>query len=132
MIRSILLVGLGGCIGSILRYLVSTVIPWDKSGFPTATFIVNIAGCLLIGLVYGLLSKYSAGQSNSLYLLLTTGFCGGFTTFSTFSNEAVTMLQSGNPTGACSTSPAAWFSGCPPHWEGMPLRGCCRIGFRYR
>ena len=99
MIRPILLVGLGGCIGSILRYLVSTVIPWDKSGFPTATFIVNIAGCLLIGLAYGLLSKYSAGQSNSLYLLLTTGFCGGFTTFSTFSNESVTMLQSGNPTG---------------------------------
>ena len=99
MIRSILLVGLGGCIGSILRYLVSTVIPWDRSGFPTATFIVNIAGCLLIGLIYGLLSKYSAGHSNSLYLLPTTGFCGGFTTFSTFSNEAVTMLQCGNPTG---------------------------------
>lgn len=52
MIRSILLVGLGGCIGSILRYLVSAAIPWDKSGFPTATFIVNIAGCLLIGLLY--------------------------------------------------------------------------------
>lgn len=77
MIKSILLVGLGSCAGGILRYLVSLALPPRGSGFPTATFIVNIAGCLLIG-------------------LLTTGLCGGFTTFSTFSNEAVTMLQGGN------------------------------------
>ena len=92
MIKSILLVGLGSCAGGILRYLVSLVLPPRGSGFPTATFIVNIAGCLLIGLLYGLFSKYSETPS-ALCLLLTTGLCGGFTTFSTFSNEAVAMLQ---------------------------------------
>ena len=92
MIKSILLVGLGSCAGGILRYLVSLALPPRGSGFPTATFIVNIAGCLLIGLLYGLFSKYSETHS----ALLTTGLCGGFTTFSTFSNEAVTMLQGGN------------------------------------
>ena len=91
MIKSILLVGLGSCAGGILRYLVSLALPPRGSGFPTATFIVNIAGCLLIGLF----SKYSETPS-ALCLLLTTGLCGGFTTFSTFSNEAVTMLQGGN------------------------------------
>ena len=92
MIKSILIVGLGSCAGGILRYLVSLALP--PRG-PTATFIVNIAGCLLIGLLYGLFSKYSETPS-ALCLLLTTGLCGGFTTFSTFSNEAVTMLQGGN------------------------------------
>ena len=86
MIKSILIVGLGSCAGGILRYLVSLALPPRGSGFPTATFIVNIAGCLLIGLLYGLFSKYSE----------TPSLCGGFTTFSTFSNEAVTMLQGGN------------------------------------
>ena len=95
MIKSILIVGLGSCAGGILRYLVSLALPPRGSGFPTATFIVNIAGCLLIGLLYGLFSKYSETPS-ALCLLLTTGLCGGFTTFSTFSNEAVTMLQGGN------------------------------------
>ena len=95
MIKSILIVGLGSCAGGILRYLVSLALPPRGSGFPTATFIVNIAGCLLIGLLYGLFSKYSETPS-TLCLLLTTGLCGGFTTFSTFSNEAVTMLQGGN------------------------------------
>ena len=95
MIKSILIVGLGSCAGGILRYLVLLALPPRESGFPTATFIVNIAGCLLIGLLYGLFSKYSETHS-ALCLLLTTGLCGGFTTFSTFSNEAVTMLQGGN------------------------------------
>ena len=85
MIKSILLVGLGSCAGGILRYLVSLALPPRGSGFPTATFIVNIAGCLLIGLLYGLFSKYSETPS-ALCLLLTTGLCG----------EAVTMLQGGN------------------------------------
>ncbi len=95
MIKSILLVGLGSCAGGILRYLVCRALLASESGFLTATFIVNIAGCLLIGLLYGLLSKYSETPS-ALCLLLTTDLCRRFTTFSTFSNEAVTMLQGGN------------------------------------
>lgn len=98
MIRSILLVGIGSCAGGILRYALSLAVHSDKNGFPFATFIVNITGCLLIGLIYGLFSKFS-DTSSGLCLLLTTGFCGGFTTFSTFSNEALKMLQNGYLTG---------------------------------
>ena len=77
MIKSILIVGLGSCAGGILRYLVSLALPPRGSGFPTATFIVNIAGCLLIGLLYGLCSKYSGGNIQ-MFLLYVIGsvICG--------------------------------------------------------
>lgn len=98
MIKSIILVGLGSCAGGMLRYAVSLLLHTGKAGFPAATFLVNIAGCLLIGLIYGIFSRLT-DTSSSLCLLLTTGFCGGFTTFSAFSNEALKMLQNGNLTG---------------------------------
>ena len=66
-----------------------------SAGFPFGTFCVNILGCFLIGLFYGLFARYSSNSSDWC-LLLTTGFCGGFTTFSTFCNESMTMVQNGN------------------------------------
>lgn len=87
-----LLVGAGSFIGGALRYLVSTVLH-PVGRFPISTFVVNVIGCLLIGLLYGLFSKYSTTSSHYC-LLLTTGLCGGFTTFSTFANESLLMLQS--------------------------------------
>lgn len=69
-----------------------------NGSFPWGTLAVNLAGCFLIGLLYGLFSRFSTTDSNWC-LLLTTGLCGGFTTFSTFANESLKMLQIGNTWG---------------------------------
>jgi len=93
MLRSILLVGLGGFIGSVLRFLTSKYLQENlMSTFPWPTFLVNIIGSLLIGIIFGLSER---GQlfSSDLRLFLTVGICGGFTTFSSFSNDAFLMLQ---------------------------------------
>ncbi|RQO29918.1 fluoride efflux transporter CrcB [Taibaiella sp. KBW10] len=93
--KNILLVGLGGALGSILRYLVSLWTTKEATQhFPWATFIINVSGCLAIGLLMGLLDKQIL--SNATRLLLITGFCGGFTTFSTFSAENIKLIQSGH------------------------------------
>ena len=94
IIRNILAVGAGSFIGGVARYLVSLAMKGIGKGFPWATLTVNLLGCLLIGLLWGLLSR-NATESTSWGLFLTVGLCGGFTTFSTFSKEALTMLQAG-------------------------------------
>ena len=91
MIRNLLLVALGGALGSVGRYLVSR---WMTGTFPWGTLTVNLLGCLLIGLLTGLVAKGSL--SPEMKLLLVTGFCGGFTTFSTFANESFSMMKAGD------------------------------------
>ena len=91
---NLLVVGLGGALGAVCRYLLGQVIPKLGSGFPLATFAVNIVGCFAIGLIVGFIGRHGSLDPR-LVLFLQTGICGGFTTFSTFSLEALTLLENG-------------------------------------
>jgi CrcB protein len=93
MLKTILLVGFGGAIGSIFRYLSHWLTSkYFQSTFPLSTFLVNILGSLLIGLFIGYLGKYFP-ENHPLKFLLIVGFCGGFTTFSSFALENYNLLQ---------------------------------------
>jgi fluoride exporter len=93
MLKSVIIVGIGGFIGSALRYLVSRGIQANSfSLFPWGTFTVNVVGCLLIGIIYGISEKGNL-LSPGMRLFLAVGICGGFTTFSSFSNDAYLLLQ---------------------------------------
>lgn len=93
MIKNLLLVGIGGAAGSMLRYLCFKWIgPFNSHGFPYGTFAVNCIGCLLIGFFFGLAAK-STSFTSELQLLLMTGLCGGFTTFSAFTQDGLMLLQ---------------------------------------
>lgn len=93
MIRNVLLIGLAGGIGSMARYLCHKwIYHLFPSPFPLGTFMINITGCLLIGFFWGL-SLRSNIFSEELKLFLITGFCGGFTTFSAFSFEGLSLIK---------------------------------------
>lgn len=118
MVRNILFVALGGALGSVCRYLVSKTV---ESSFHWGTFIVNILGSLLIGLLVGLVGKGIV--SNELKLLLVTGFCGGFTTFSTFANESFGMMKTGDVLLCAVYVGASVVVGIFSVWCGLKLVG---------
>lgn len=93
MVRSILLVGFGGFIGSAARYMISRYFQENiASVFPWSTFTVNIIGSLIIGIIFGLSEKGDL-LNPEIRLFLAVGICGGFTTFSTFSNDAFILMR---------------------------------------
>lgn len=96
MFKTILYIAIGGAVGSVLRYLTSVLVnKYFANHFPLATLITNVIGCFLIGFLIGILEKNNLANSNLKWFLIT-GFCGGYTTFSAFGYENISLLQSNN------------------------------------
>jgi CrcB protein len=93
--RTLLFVGIGGGVGSILRYTISLFVGKHiPIVFPFGTLLVNISGCFLIGVFYALLDRHSHFNPDWRFFLIT-GICGGYTTFSTFSYDGFILLKQG-------------------------------------
>ena len=93
MIKAMLIAGLGGFMGTCLRYLTGRLCHlWELGGFPLGTFVVNIVGSFIIGALLGLAERNNF-ITPTMNVLLVTGFCGGFTTFSSFADDMYLLLQ---------------------------------------
>lgn len=96
MLKTLLFIGAGSFTGGILRYLISKLAQdFGIYSFPIGTFLVNVMGCFAIGSFYSLFEKNNL-MDPDLRLFLTVGFCGGFTTFSTFINESFQLIKDEN------------------------------------
>ncbi len=92
---NIIVVGLGGFVGAVCRYLIGLIPVNEATVFPIKTFIINIVGCIVIGMITVVATKNNT-LSPQLLLFLKVGICGGFTTFSTFALETAELMKSGN------------------------------------
>lgn len=122
MIKTILLVGLGGGLGSVLRYLITAFAGklFHAAFFPIGTFAVNVTGCFMMGLLLGWCELHLSLHPH-LKLLFITGFCGGFTTFSTFSAESIKLFESGNTLMAVFYILSSTLTGLLAIWCGLGL-----------
>jgi fluoride exporter len=118
MLKNFLLVGLGGALGSALRYAAYLLLPVKT--FPWPTLVVNIIGSFVMGIVISLSIK-NQDFLNNWKLFLATGICGGFTTFSAFSAENVALLQNGKYTIALTYILLSIVLGLTSAWLGFKL-----------
>jgi CrcB protein len=93
--KQLVFVFIGGGVGSVLRFLLGKLLNSPVTGIPLGTFVANVLGSLIIGFVLGTMTKNDTFTQNQM-LLIATGFCGGFTTFSTFAYENHVFLKSGD------------------------------------
>ncbi|MBC7758579.1 MAG: fluoride efflux transporter CrcB [Phormidesmis sp. FL-bin-119] len=118
--RIILFIGLGSFIGGISRYLISLYFHSKGfTAFPFGTLTINIVGCFLIGIIFGITDR--SGLSNEWRLFLTTGILGGFTTFSAFSYESLALMRDGQSGAALLYVMCSVVFGLLATWGGMVL-----------
>lgn len=118
--KQLVLVFVGGGLGSVLRYIIGKALNNTENGIPYGTFLANVLGSLLIGIILGLALKNNT-LSNNQTLLLATGFCGGFTTFSTFAYENHVFLKAGDFTSFALYTIASFILGFLAVFFGMWL-----------
>lgn len=94
--NSYLLVGIGGALGAIARFGAQSWVGNLPNGFPTATFLINIFGSAAMGVLIGVLAKTTPQYQNEIRLFVAVGLFGGFTTFSSFSLDAITLVERGD------------------------------------
>lgn len=121
MMKMLLMVGLGSFAGGVLRFLLTRFVQINSmSSFPWGTTAVNLLGCLVLGVLYGLFSRGLLLHTETR-LFLTVGLCGGFTTFSTLMNESFLLLKEGNfPPSFFTPSSALPEGSLPLAWDTWP------------
>jgi len=120
--QQVLLVGLGGFVGSILRYLISSWVPSliDTIALPIGTIVVNIVGCFILGFLSSRADTLP-GFSETTQVFLMVGILGGFTTFSTFGNETAVLLRNGQSLHALANILLQVVPGIASAWFGYVL-----------
>lgn len=116
--RHALAVALGGAVGSVARWLVAVALAGASRAFPWSTMAVNVVGSLVLGIV---LTVWPVDRASGWRLLLGVGFCGGFTTFSTFSADLVGLVERGQPARAATYATASLAAGLLAMAAGLAI-----------